>query len=97
MRMPSLSGWTWAGIAAALGIALVIPIAMIDHRRKDDRMAAAPAAARACDHFGKRCGEDQPDEIEAAWGERKRIYKGVVVLFAVTISSALVAGLRRRL
>jgi hypothetical protein len=95
--MPSLSRWTWAGIAATLGIAVVIPIAMLDHRRKDDRIVAAPAAARACDHFGKRCDEDQPDEIEARWGERKRVYKGVVVLFAVTVSSALVAGLRRHL
>jgi hypothetical protein len=95
--MPSLSRWTWAGIAAALGIALVIPIAMLDHRRKDDRIAAAPAAAGACAHFGKRCDEDSLDEIEASWGERKRVYKGLVVLFGVTISSALVAGIRRRL
>jgi hypothetical protein len=95
MTRPRLSRWTWAGIAAAFGIALVIPIAIVDHGRKNDRIAAAPAAVGACIHFGKRCDEDQPDEIEARWSERKRVYKGAVVLFAAVVGGAVVAGLRR--
>ncbi|MDX6409414.1 MAG: hypothetical protein QOE13_2485 [Gaiellaceae bacterium] len=97
MTAPRLSRWTWVALGAALAIVVVIPLAIVDHNRKNDRIAAAPAAVTACTHFGKRCDEEQPDEIEARWTERKRIYKGALVLFALVGGGAFAASLRRHL
>jgi hypothetical protein len=85
--------WTWIGVLAAAGVAVVTTVAAVDHVHKTHAIARSSVAEWYCAHRGQQCGERRSDDIEDSWSARERVYKGLDVSFVVV--SLGVVALRR--
>jgi hypothetical protein len=84
----------WAGVVA-VGIAVLVSVAVIDHELKVRRMNDASVAAWYCAHRASRCGEDKPEAIEARWQQRERGYKIAIGVLLFAGGVAVVAKRRQ--
>ena len=94
-RAGALNVWTWIGVAAALGVAVVTTVAALDHVRKTRALEQASVAEWYCAHRGQHCDERKSDDIEDSWSARERVYKDLGVSFVV-ISLGVIALQRLR-
>jgi len=95
-RRPRIRAPYVALISAVLLVVIVI-VAVVDHRAKQQRVRRASVASWFCTHRGLRCNEETPEAIGDRWHRRERIYQASVALvFVIGAASVLVPAMRRR-
>ena len=74
-------------VVALVIAALIIPLGLIDHHRKQLRMNEAEVGEWYCAHLGTRCDGPSSASIEDHWNTREACY--VALLVALTGFAAL--------
>jgi len=66
-------------VVALVVAALIVPLAVLDHRNKQARMNEAEVGEWYCTHVGVRCDGPSSSSIEDHWNTREAAYVAAMV------------------
>jgi hypothetical protein len=84
------------GVLCAVAAAVLVLVAVNDHRDKQERMHDAHRALWSCRRDGTACDAPSPASIERAWNRRERGYAAGIALAGLGVVGGIAFTLGAR-